>query len=314
VEDLNFTTLGGIDVLTFGFPCNDFSSVGERKGLNGKYGALYKFGVKAIKHFQPRCFVAENVTGLHHSYSGTALNMILRELESAGDGYNVTAHLYKFEQYGVPQERHRIIMVGLKRSLGLRFQVPAPREAGDIVTAEQALCHPPIPADAANHEIFELKPRVKERLKHIPPGKNAWYDGIPMHLRLNVKGAHLSQIYKRLKATSPAYTITGSGGGGTHVYHWKEHRALSNREKARLQTFPDTFVFKGRRESVRRQIGMAVPPLASKIILQALLKTLAGVKYRSVNAKWGTAGRPSENRSQSELNRENNSERVTVAA
>ena len=91
------------------------------------------------------------------------------------------------------------------------------------------------------------------------PGENAWNSSLPKHLQLNVKGAKLSQIYRRLYPDRPAYTITGSGGGGTHGYHWSEPRALTNRERARLQTFPDDFVFKGGRGSVRKQIGMAVP-------------------------------------------------------
>jgi DNA (cytosine-5)-methyltransferase 1 len=314
VEKLDFNDLDPIDALTFGFPCNDFSNVGERKGLNGKFGALYSYGVKALEYFKPSCFVAENVTGLHHSHSGNAFERILRELAQAGDGYSVTAHLYKFEHYGVPQQRHRIIIVGIKKSLGQKFKVPAPNSAGQIKTAKDALTRPKIPADAANHKIMELRPRVKERLMYIPPGKNAWYEGIPTHLRLNVKGAWLSQIYKRLKPDAPAYTITGSGGGGTHVYHWEEHRALTNREKARLQTFPDSFVFEGRKDSVRRQIGMAVPPAAAKVILRALLKTLAGVKYQSVPAKWGSASLPLENTSPNRAPREKVELRVAVPA
>ena len=80
----------------------------------------------------------------------------------------------------------------------------------------------------------------------------------------------------------PSYTVTGSGGGGTHVYHWKEPRALTNRERARLQTFPDEFIFSGSKESVRAQIGMAVPVDGAKIILEALLKTFAKQDYPSV--------------------------------
>ena len=75
--------------------------------------------------------------------------------------------------------------------------------------------------------------------------ENAWTAKLPDHLKLNVKGATISQIYKRLDPNKPAYTVTGSGGGGTHVYHWKEPRALTNRERARLQTFPDDFKFHG---------------------------------------------------------------------
>ena len=78
------------------------------------------------------------------------------------------------------------------------------------------------------------------------------------------------------------YTITGSGGGGTHCYHWSEPRALTNRERARLQTFPDNYKFEGSKESVRKQIGMAVPVKGAKIILESILKTLYSVDYPSV--------------------------------
>ena len=94
----------------------------------------------------------------------------------------------------------------------------------------------------------------------------------------------MSQIYKRLNPTLPSYTITGSGGGGTHVYHWEEPRALTNRERARLQTFPDDYVFEGSKESVRKQIGMAVPCNGAKIIFEAILKTFAGIEYESMPA------------------------------
>ena len=93
-------------------------------------------------------------------------------------------------------------------------------------------------------------------------------------------------IYKRLDPNKPSYTITGSGGGGTHVYHWKENRALTNRERARLQTFPDSFEFFGSKESVRKQIGMAVPVKGAKIILTSVLKTFAKIDYSSVPSNY----------------------------
>lgn len=99
---------------------------------------------------------------------------------------------------------------------------------------------------------------------------------------MNVKGAKISQIYKRLDPNRPAYTVTGSGGGGTHMYHYVEPRALTNRERARIQTFPDNYVFKGSKESVRRQIGMAVPAKGAKIIFEAVLRTFAQIQYESI--------------------------------
>jgi len=285
VETINFEKVPGFDALAFGFPCNDFSVVGEQKGFNGKYGPLYTYGVKAINIHDPKWFIAENVSGLQSANDGSAFLKILSDLENAGRGYRITAHLYKFEEYGVPQTRHRVVMIGIRNDLGLEFKVPAPLTANKYVTAREALEKPPIPTDAPNNETTSQGKVVVERLKHIPPGENVWYEGIPKHLRLNVKGARLSQIYKRLHPDKPSYTITGSGGGGTHGYHWSENRALTNRERARIQTFPDDFVFEGSKEKVRKQIGMAVPPRGAKAIIEAVLKTFAGVDYKWIPAK-----------------------------
>ena len=285
VQEIDFEKVPKFDALAFGFPCNDFSVVGEQKGFDGKYGALYTYGVKAIDVCNPKWFIAENVNGLQSVDNGRAFERILKDLENAGKGYKITAHLYKFEEYGVPQTRHRVVIVGIRKDFDLQFKVPAPTTTEKYVTAKEALENPPIPIGAPNHEITKQSKTVIERLKFIPPGENAWYSGIPRHLRLNVQKARMSQIYKRLHPDRPAYTITGSGGGGTHAYHWEEDRALTNRERARIQTFPDDFVFEGSKESVRKQIGMAVPPKGAQIITEALLKTFAGVTYKWISPK-----------------------------
>lgn len=281
------TVLGDIDCFAFGFPCNDFSMVGKQKGLGGTFGPLYSYGVKVLKSYQPKFFVAENVGGLSSSNEGQAFIQILTELEECG--YSLTPNLYKFEEYGVPQARHRIIIVGIRNDLnekGINFKVPAPLTPSSIeyVTSKEAITGIPIKEDAFNHEFTRHTQKVKEMLSHIPPGENAWYMGIPEHLQLNVKGARMSSIYKRLDPNKPAYTVTGSGGGGTHVYHWSENRALTNRERARLQTFPDYFEFMGNKESVRKQVGMAVPPKGAEVVFNAILKTFAGIPYESVPA------------------------------
>ncbi|MCU7492384.1 MAG: DNA cytosine methyltransferase [Ignavibacteria bacterium] len=272
-----------IDALAFGFPCNDFSVVGEQKGMDGIYGPLYEYGVKALKFFKPKWFLAENVGGLRNSNDGTAFDKILSELSSAG--YLVYPHLYKFDLYGVPQSRHRIIIIGIRKDLNIKFGIPSPLPYKAInVSCKNAIENPPIPKDAPNNELTNQSDVVIERLKYIKQGENAFTADLPQHLKLNVKSAKISQIYKRLDESKPAYTITGSGGGGTHVYHWKENRALTNRERARLQTFPDTFIFSGSKESVRKQIGMAVPPSGVKIILESVLKSFAGIEYPQITS------------------------------
>ena len=279
VRKLDINNLSQIDALAFGFPCNDFSIVGEKKGFDGNYGPLYTYGVKVLKKFQPSWFLAENVGGLRNSNEGNAFQTIIDELTDTG--YNVVANLYKFENYEVPQARHRIIIVGIRNDLGLTFKVPTLRNPR-IITSKEAIESPPIPINAHNNELTKQSENVIQRLKFIKPGENAFNAKLPEHLKLNVKGAQISQIYKRLDPNKPAYTVTGSGGGGTHIYHWKENRALTNRERARLQTFPDDFIFYGSKESIRKQIGMAVPPKGVKIIFESILKTFAGIPYDSV--------------------------------
>lgn len=268
-----------IDALAFGFPCNDYSLVGQRKGLEGTFGPLYTYGVQALKLFRPQWFVAENVTGIKSSGSGKTFRKILAEMEGAG--YRVTPHLYKFEQYGVPQSRHRVIIVGIRDDIqDVVYRVPSPKPYEKIdVSCQNAIENPPIPADAANNEKTAQSAKVIRRLQHILPGQNAFNADLPDDLKLNISGATLSQIYRRLDPAKPAYTVTGSGGGGTHMYHWKEDRALTNRERARLQTFPDEYVFSGSKESVRKQIGMAVPPKGVQIIIEAVLNSFAHIPY-----------------------------------
>lgn len=270
-----------IDGFAFGFPCNDFSVVGEHKGIDGSYGPLYQYGVAVLRRFRPMWFVAENVGGLASANEGAAFKKILGSMKDAG--YRIYPHLYKFEDYGVPQTRHRIIIIGIREDLPYVFYPPSPMALQERDNSSRAaLEEPPIPQDAPNNELTAQNPRVVERLQYILPGQNAFTANLPEHLRLNVRGAKISQIYKRLNPDKPAYTVTGSGGGGTHIYHYHEPRALTNRERARLQTFPDAFLFAGSKESVRKQIGMAVPPRGARIIFEALLRTLAGIDYEHI--------------------------------
>ena len=310
--------ISDIDGLAFGFPCNDFSIVGEQKGFSGTFGPLYTYGVEVLKICRPKWFLAENVGGLSNSNEGHAFNTILADLFDAG--YSVYPHLYKFEEYGVPQARKRIIIIGIRDDINVRFRVPSPKLFQNVdVSVKTALTVPPIPVNAPNQKRTNQSAGVVERLKMLPADKNAWFidelllkddaaliefykplnriheknDDVDFSdinsirkklnkVRLNVKSARMSQIYRRLHPEKPSYTITGSGGGGTHGYHWEEDRALTNRERARIQTFPDDYEFVGPKESVRKQIGMAVPCEGVKVIFQALLRSFAGVKYESV--------------------------------
>ena len=284
VRKLDLTRLEAIDAFAFGFPCNDFSVIGEKQGLAGKYGPLYSYGVTVLRLYRPLWFLAENVGGLGSANAGEALKRIMEEMRNAG--YRIFPNLYKFEEYGVPQARHRIIIVGVRNDLPYQFRVPSTEGfAGVDVSSRTAIDIPPIAEGTPNHEFSRVGETVVERLKWIKPGENVFTAAMPDALRLKVKGATISQLYRRLDPDKPSYTVIGNGGGGMQMYHWKEDRSLTNREKARLQTFPDAFIFEGGRGSVRRQIGMAVPPRGARVIFEAILKTFAGVEYDSMRAK-----------------------------
>ncbi len=282
--DLNtLRNISEIDGLAFGFPCNDFSQVGEQKGVDGTYGPLYQYGVRVLQMCHPMWFLAENVGGLQSANEGKAFDTILQALFDAG--YDLYPNYYFFEKYGVPQALHRIIIVGMRSDLNLEFRIPSFETFNGVdVSCRTAIEVPPIGINAFNNEITKQSKSVVERLQYIGPGENAFTANLPEHLQLRIKGARISQIYKRLAPDRPAYTVTGSGGGGTHMYHWEENRALTNRERARLQTFPDDYEFKGSKEEVRKQIGMAVPCKGARVIFEAILKTFAGIQYPSVKS------------------------------
>ena len=210
VAEFDPTALPPIDGLVFGFPCNDYSVVGERAGTDGRYGPLYKWGVRALQHCRPAFFVAENVDGLASTKLGEDLKAIMTELEDAG--YETSRMTYRFEFYDVPQARHRIIIVGFRRGLnGYFFMHPAPANRPRR-TCREALERPPIPAAAANHEMPRHPERVVERLRHIRPGENAFTADLPAHLRLQMRSkALISAVYRRLDPDRPAYTVTAAG-------------------------------------------------------------------------------------------------------
>lgn len=159
-------------------------------------------------------------------------------------GYKLNVHLYKAEEYGVPQTRHRVIIVGIHKDESVKYRVPDPAVYAKCdVTARTALSN--IPENAPNNEVRKLADKVVRRLSYINPGENVWQaeerlgEDFPSELRIHTK-TKISQIYRKLDPNKPAYTVTAAGGGGTFMYHWTD-RELTNRERARIQTFPDDY-------------------------------------------------------------------------
>jgi DNA (cytosine-5)-methyltransferase 1 len=259
------------DVIIGGFPCEDFSVLrgGTREGFKAKRGLLYTKFVEAVSIKQPLFFVAENVKGLLSIEDGWAIQKIKDDFAKVDHaGYNVQHKLINFADYGVPQKRERVIIVGVRNDLKVRFLYPKPTHEDRHVPAKIALKG--VEKVKFNNEKLRILPSTEEKLSKIPAGGN--YRDLPEGADKN----WMSLIYKRLHPDKPSPTIVACGGGGTWGYHWKEPRALTNRERARIQTFPDRFEFIGSTTEVRRQIGNAVPPLGIRPIAEQLLKMMNG--------------------------------------
>lgn len=263
------------DLIIGGFPCQDFSIIWKQPGLNGDRGNLYKNFLRFIDAKRPKAFVAENVKGLLTANDGKAIRQIIEDFSKIGPGYMVKIQLYNFAEYGVPQFRERVLLVGIRLDTGFNFIHPAPTHGprGKIpyVTVRDAFKD--VEKVVANNERMNITERTKKRLEKIPEGGN--FTDIPKDDPLYVKGM-ISHVYRRINRNEPSTTIIAAGGGGTWGYHYPEPRPLTNRERARIQTFPDDFIFEGSITEVRRQIGNAVPPKGVRLVAEILKPLFLG--------------------------------------
>ncbi|MEA4886977.1 MAG: DNA cytosine methyltransferase [Bacteroides graminisolvens] len=264
------STIPDCDLILGGFPCQDFSIIGKQSGLNGERGNLYKSFLKFVDAKKPKAFVAENVKGILTANKKKAIKQIIEDFQSIKPGYVVIPHLYDFAKYGVPEYRERVLIVGIRIDTGFKFEHPAPTHGiGEgllpYVTVRDAFKG--VENISFNNEHLNIQERTKKIISLIPEGGN--FTCIPKDSPYYVKGM-ISHVYRRVHLSEPSKTIIAAGGGGTWGYHYPENRPLTNRERARIQSFPDDFIFFGNTTEVRRQIGNAVPPVG----VHAIAKTL----------------------------------------
>ena len=226
------------DVIIGGFPCQDVSINGKRQGKDGQRTVLYQYMVEAIRRLRPQAFVAENVKGLLMSHGRAFFDQMLSDFESTG--YRVSPKLYLAADYGVPQMRERIILVGVRPSVD--FQHPPP--VLQWVTAAEAL---------GDLESVAESPAIAHRWSKAARSPD--------------------QGSRRLVANRPATTIRAEHHGNVQ-WHYRLNRRISLREAARLQSFPDDFEFPAGMRQTERQIGNAVPPVLAWHIAEALASHL----------------------------------------
>ena len=274
IDPYTDTTIPECDIVLGGFPCQDFSIIWKQPGLNGTRGGLFRHFAEFVDAKKPKAFVAENVKGLITANNGRAIDTIIKDFESIAPGYVVKPHLYNFAEYGVPQFRERVLFVGVRIDTGFDFVHPKPSHGPNgtlpYVTAGEAL--EGVEKVPTNNEHINIKEKTRKVLELIPEGGN--FTDIPKDNPLHVS--------RRIKRDEPAKTIIAAGGGGTWGYHYPEPRPLTNRERARLQSFPDDFIFEGSVTEVRRQIGNAVPPVGVRAVAKRLLPLFTG-KYTPVD-------------------------------
>jgi len=285
VEDVDFDRIGIADLVVGGFPCQDFSQIWKRPGLMGIRGNLYTYFLEAVSKTMPKAFVAENVVGLLSANGGAAIETIINDFESILPGYVVFPKLYRFVEYGVPQYRERVLLVGIRVDTGFNFVHPTATHGDGLepfVTAGEALRG--LDDTYPNMEHMKIAEKTRKMLSLIPPGGN--FKDVPVGSDLYVKGM-ISHVYRRIHPNEPSMTLIAGGGGGTWGYHYPENRALTNRERARLQSFPDDFIFEGSFTEIRRQIGNAVPPVGMIQIVNELNRLFLG-EYEKIDLRSAT--------------------------
>jgi DNA (cytosine-5)-methyltransferase 1 len=268
IADVNPDTIPNIDVVIGGFPCQDFSMLWKRGGINTDRGNLYNYFVKIVREKMPKIFLAENVKGLLTANKGQAIHQIITDFSSVG--YNITIEKVNFANYGAPQLRERIFLIGIRKDIDYSFLKPKiTHEESNYVTSKEALYD--VEKVLFNNEHQKIAKKTIEMLKLIPAGGN--FTSIPPSSPYYVKGM-ISHVYRRLDPDKPSTTIIAAGGGGTWGYHYAEPRPLTNRERARLFGYPDDFIFKGSITEVRRQIGNSVPPVGAQPFARAIKEVL----------------------------------------
>jgi DNA (cytosine-5)-methyltransferase 1 len=274
VRRIDTNTVPECDVLVGGFPCQPFSISGLQKGFDGKGGDLFYECVRFIKALRPKVFILENVPGFARLQKGAFLKEAVRTLSTAG--YVTDWRILNAADFGVAQTRERLFIIG--NSLGLQNAFPIPM--GRRITTFEAI-------DEIRHNMTKFEnnepmrhtDRIKMRFAAVAQGESA-LDAMKRDSSLGTAKI-TKQCYRRLFAHQPAPTIVANFV--TTTIHYCEDRNLTAREAARLQSFPDSFVFKGLKTRMSwqkglsqfEQIGNAVPPKLAKALGEAIHRVLS---------------------------------------
>jgi DNA (cytosine-5)-methyltransferase 1 len=278
-----------IDVVVAGPPCQGFSLTGPRD-FDDPRNKLYLSVFKIVKHYQPKAFLIENVKGMKGLYKGVILEEIVSRFKKLG--YNVaTPKILLAADYGVPQMRERLFIIGLQKEYGI-FEFPEPvRSENNYISCSEAINNLPSRAKDIGLEIDEYSSKplseyqefmqsnskalynhvatthselVKSVIKLVPEGKN--YKSLPEGIGTSRK---FNEAWTRYHSRKPSKTIDT---GHRNHFHYKWDRVPTVRENARLQSFRDDFIFLGTKTQQNKQVGNAVPPLLAFYLAKQIMK------------------------------------------
>lgn len=297
-EDIRNINVGSLGIkepfIVFGGPpCQGFSlSNKQTRNMQNEKNFLFMEFLRFVKELNPHWFLFENVEGIVDFNSGETIAFIKEKFKEVG--YTIIDDVLFASDFGVPQNRNRYFLVGNRHGIEFKF----PKKLKNKVTVWDAISDLPLLKNGASEEVLpyrrnlkKLSPYAKlmrkssrysqqnhvtkndeyviERYRYIKQGQN--WRAIPKHLMKNyhnIENCH-SGIYRRLKAHSPSIVI--SNYRKNMLIHPYQHRGLSIREAARIQSFPDNFIFEGTKWFIQQQIGNAVPPLMAKSIFKKII-------------------------------------------
>jgi DNA (cytosine-5)-methyltransferase 1 len=257
-----------IDIVIGGPPCQGFSIAGNigRKFIDDPRNQLFKEFARIVSIVKPKYFLMENVARLYTHNKGKTRNEIIDLFKNLG--YNVDCKTINTVDYGIAQKRNRVLFIGNKISEKLYFPKKTTTKQKVI---KDVIKHFPIlnsgeVSDIPNHIAMNHSEQMLHKMSFVSDGGNR--NEIPLKYRPSSGDV---RKYIRYKSDEPSICITGDM---RKVFHYKQNRALTVRELASIQSFPDNFIFKGSTISQQQQVGNSVPPLLAKIIANNILKMI----------------------------------------
>ena len=242
IREVTSDEIPEFDILTGGFPCQSFSIIAQnpkRLGVKDERGKLFFEMCRILREKQPKCFIAENVKGILTANKKSAFPLIIKEYEESG--YDVSYSILNSANYGVPQKRERVIIVGFRKDLGIKFEFP------DVIVSDEEAFTPlsKVIENEVDEKYFFSQRAVDGMMrKRASMNKGRAQD---ITKPCNTVGAHLAKV--SLNSTDPVLLVN------------ERYRRFTPREVARIQSFPENFELVGSEAAQYRALGNAIPPV-----------------------------------------------------